>query len=781
VVGQAAEQIIAGVVLSERLAVTMYGAIHRAQFAGQRNLRGLVIDPKLLAESSFRLALTDGGAVATVVALDHPSIVPTVAVESGGPDVVIVTRGVGRYVTVQDLITAARANRSQGGKLSIPVAAAIGRSAIEALAAAHRARVVHGAVHPRSVLVDEDGGVRLGDFVVGRALTTAVAQGADSAMWRGLAGYLAPELVVGEDPTPGADVFAVGAMLFTMLSGDVPPGTLHVTPAVERLVQRALDTDVARRYRNASDLLENLLEAFEDDRWEIADRGEIIQEAGLSHSDSNIDEATEDLLASLASPGAVQVTPIRPSMDQRAAVVASHHSHTPAGKRLDALLADLDDSRELTAVDDRPFARDPISEVIAKNPRRAEAIDPTGDPRPAGGPVVGPILPRRSPIGQPRRVPSLDDPDDDTPLPPPARDSDYEMPVVAPPPDDPHASDEAAAMSALAGLDDPARRVSTAAEQASHAADKLERAAQRVEAAAQVTARSSQGRPAPPVVDVPLMEELPPVRLRSRAVGIVALLVVVAGAIAFYFVYQNQLSATAAQRARDEQARRDADQRSHELREAQADRGAISVTSTPAEASIWLKLGRSNLDTMVLTSSQLHRIRLELPGYQPVDTEVAAASWEGSGLARKAKLSVVLKAVSVDKRTRQSTLVPLPALPANLPATTGFTAGEGPIHIETTPPGAEAWLLIGFANNNASFPTIAGRAYELRALAEGYKPGYTSITADEWRDPRGDPRAPIDVARKKETIAKHIDLEVDPDAAPAGPGPKSRPGSRPRK
>jgi hypothetical protein len=71
VVGQAAEQIIAGVVLSERLAVTMYGAIHRAQFSGQRNLRGLVVDPKMLAESSFRLALTDGGAVATVVALDH--------------------------------------------------------------------------------------------------------------------------------------------------------------------------------------------------------------------------------------------------------------------------------------------------------------------------------------------------------------------------------------------------------------------------------------------------------------------------------------------------------------------------------------------------------------------------------------------------------------------------------------------------------------------------------------------------------------------------------------
>ena len=279
---QAAEQIIAGVVLSERLAVTMYGAIHRAQFSGQRNLRGLVIDQKMLAEDSFRVALTDAKLIKTVLDLEHEQIVPTFAVESNGPDVVVVTRGVGRYVTVQDLISAARANRAQGGKLPLPVAAAIGRSVVEALAAAHQAKVVHGAVHPRSVLVDEDGAVRLGDFIVGRALTTAVAQGADSSLWRGLAGYLAPEVVVGEDPTPSADVFAAGAMLFTMLSGEAPPGTLHVTPAVERLVQRALDTDISRRYKNASDLLENLLEAFEDDRWDIAERGEVIKAAGLS-------------------------------------------------------------------------------------------------------------------------------------------------------------------------------------------------------------------------------------------------------------------------------------------------------------------------------------------------------------------------------------------------------------------------------------------------------------------------------------------------------------------
>ena len=752
VVGQAAEQIIAGVVLSERLAVTMYGAIHRAQFSGQRNLRGLVVDPKILTESSFRIAITDGGAIATAVALDHKNIVPTVTVEAGGPDVVVVTRGVGRYVTVQDVIAAARANRNQGGKLSIPVAAAIGRSVIEALAAAHKAKVVHGAVHPRSVLIDEDGGVRLGDFVVGRALTTAVAQGADSTLWRGLAGYLAPELVVGEEPTPGADVFAAGAMLFTMLSGELPPGNLHVTPAVERLVQRALDIDISRRYRSASDLLENLLEAFEDDRWEIADRGEVIQAAGLADTDTSIDEATEDLLASLgSSPSAVQVTSSRPSIDLRGA--GGHHTPAPTANRLDALLADLDASSAHVAIDDRAGARAPIGEVLARDPRRTPA---------AGKP----------------RVPSLDDPDDETPEPglaPGLHDGDAALRGRP----GRNTGDEVAAMTALADLDElphgssrpgavpgavPGDRAAAAAAPAQIAA---------VPAAPAVIARRSEVHAtARPLVDAPQIDDLPPVRLKSRAVGIVALLVVAAGSIGIYLKYQEQEEASIAQRERREQARKKHDEDQTRALNAQADPGAITVTATPREASVWIKLGRTNLDTMVLTSSQLHRLRLELDGYQPIDTEVVAASWEGSGETKRAKVSIALKAAALDRKTKQPLIEKLPALPPNLAPQTGFTPGEGPIHIETSPPGAEVWLLIGYADSGVHFPLIAGRAYELRALADGYKPGYASITADEWRDPSGDPKAPIDMAKKKPAIEKHIDLRVDPDAPKLSKQPK---------
>ncbi len=736
--GQAAEQLIAGVVLSERLAVTMYGAIHRAQFGGQRNLRGLVVDPKMLEEDAFRIALTDTKQIEKVVRLDHPNIVQTTTVEAGGPDVVVVTRGVGRYVTVQDLITNAKA-RSKQGKLPMPIAALIGKSVIEALAAAHKAGVIHGAVHPRSVLVDEDGAVRLGDFVTGRALTTAVAQGADSSLWRGLTGYIAPELVVGEDPSPGVDVFAVGAMLFTMLSGEVPPGSLRATPPVERLVQRALDTDASRRYRSAPDMLENLLEALEDDRWELAERGELIKEAGLSASDSNIDDATEDLLASLGSSG-MQVTatrsepkielPRRPSSD---------------GGGLDALIGQLGDDTGMTQVDDIPRRRDPISDIIRKDPRKAEAIV------------------------QPARVPSLDDDDSIPPMRAPARGvrehtESRDMRGAS--------ADEAAALAAIGDLDAPARRMNSAAEQATAAAAKLDEAAARAERAAQRAqsepamerAPRSAPRVAPPIVAPIQVDDIPPPRLKSplrSAFGALIVLGVVGGA---GFLVYNKLEgddARAAQAKLDEEKRQqEKDEIERKLNAAQPDSGAIEINATGA--GIWMRLGRTPVVTAInLPAGQPHDLVLLHEGNKVTEAQVNGTHWKGAQKSLAAKLSVKLEP------SKAPAVLPLQPTTPQL-ASTGVV-GAGPVTIESTPADAEVWLFLGA--NQARFNELwAGRDYELRVVKPGFKTQTVKFSADDWRD-GGDPRMPIDAAKKKPLLSKTVDtFEPDPDAKPPKKG-----------
>ena len=741
--GQAAEQIIAGVVLSERLAVTMYGAIHRAQFGGQRNMRGLVVDPKMLAEDAFRIPLTDQKSIAAVTALDHANIVPTIGVESGGPDVVVVTRGVGRFVTVQDVITAAKARSKGGGKLSMPVAALIGKSVIEALAVAHKAGVIHGAVHPRSVLVDEEGVVRLGDFVVGRALTTAVAQGAESSLWRGLTGYIAPELVVGEDPTPGADVFAVGAMLFTMLSGEVPPGSLRATPAVERLVQRALDTDVSRRYKSASELLENLLEAMEDDRWQLAERGELIEEAGLSQTDSgNIDDATEDLLASLNTPTGVQLAPMRPSADLRAEQASRKPGKNDTGGRLDALLANLgDEATGMTTIDEPPnkFARDPISDIIRKDPRRGEAIVSSA------------------------RVPSLDDPDDD--VPPVRAKSDPNLTGVDSPGGNKRRAsspalargntDENAAMDAIGSLDQGARRVSTAGEVAAAAAAKLEDAAHRAERAAKRLETNNEPAVRARPVPVPDDLDVPAPRIKSRVPGILGGLVIIGGIAAAIYFYKNKEEhdeAEAAAHKKDQDDREKAAKALEDkLRNGQPDPGTIEVSSM--EAGIWLRLGRTPLDTSIwLPASQAHDLVLIKDGDEPTEAQVNGTSWTGTGKELKGKITVTLKPLKPKAKPPEIPLQPTtPVL-----ATTGM-AGQGPVHVDSTPSDAEVWLFLGA--NNAKFSNVwAGRDYELAVVRPGYKTQHVTFKAEDWRD-GGDPNIPIDAAKKKLVLHKDVELE----------------------
>jgi hypothetical protein len=761
VAGQAAEQIIAGVVLSERLAVTMYGAIHRAQFNGARNLRGLVIDAKMLAETGFRIALTDAKSIAALTRLDHPGIVPTVTVESGGADVVVVTRGVGRYVSVQDLISAARADKASGGKLSLPVAGTIGKAVIEALAAAHAIGVVHGAVHPRSVLIDEDGAVRLTDFVVGRALTTAVAQGADSSLWRGLAGYLAPELVVGEDPAPPADVFAVGAMLFTMLTGEAPPGALHATPAVERLVQRALDTDTTRRYKSAADLLENLLEAYEDDHWELAARGELIKAAGLSQSDGNIDDATEDLLASLGGPGlgSVQVTPIRPSQEMRAERLVARQEPTGVapGKRLDALLTDLEEP-SMTNVDVAALRPDPISEIIKRDPRKDEAIVSVGrdDARVAAD--GGAAARRPSSRGSVRSS----------------------------------SQDEVAALDAIAGLDEPVRRVSTAADAAEAAVAKLTEAAARAEAAARVidtgkvrkadptdidpprrgsgdlgraTPVPSGSRVGAPLEPIAALDGEPPKLTKpvNKIIGVLALAVLAGGGYGVYWKIQSDRAETEKNKKdRDDlQKKLDAEAAAQTQQNIanQVDPGTLRINANPGNAAVWLNIGKTPLTSLELSAKDTHQLALTHDGFDAVEAEVTADKWTTSdNTKRVAHLSVSLPAHTEvkPKPPHDPTLPPLQSTGLQKP--TGLI-GKGPLVIESTPPGSDVWLFLGAVP--AEIKDIpAGRAYEVLVQKTGYKPKRIAIVADDWRVP-GDTNPNIDAAKKKDALDIEADLEKE--------------------
>ncbi|MGP4048265.1 protein kinase domain-containing protein [Streptomyces sp. 2A115] len=111
------------------------------------------------------------------------------------------------------------------GTLDAREAARIGAKVMDALAAAHRAGVLHRDVKPGNILLDRSGRVLLTDF--GIATMDDPGDGSATRLTRsgelvGSLDYLAPERAQGHDPGPASDVWALGAALYAAVEGTSP-------------------------------------------------------------------------------------------------------------------------------------------------------------------------------------------------------------------------------------------------------------------------------------------------------------------------------------------------------------------------------------------------------------------------------------------------------------------------------------------------------------------------------------------------------------------------------
>lgn len=89
-----------------------------------------------------------------------------------------------------------------------------------ALSAAHGAHIIHRDVKPENVLITPTGEVKVADFGLARAVSAATT--ATGGTLIGTVSYLAPEIVVNEGADARSDVYACGAMLYEMLTGQKP-------------------------------------------------------------------------------------------------------------------------------------------------------------------------------------------------------------------------------------------------------------------------------------------------------------------------------------------------------------------------------------------------------------------------------------------------------------------------------------------------------------------------------------------------------------------------------
>jgi len=235
-------------------------------------------------ERSFRVRFERESRL--TAAIEHPNVIPVYA--AGEEDGLLYL--VMRWVTGTDL----RELLAREGRLGPERAAGIVAQVGAGLDAAHAAGLVHRDVKPANVLISAEGHVYLSDFGITR-LVDGDTRVTDSGEWVGTVDFMAPEHLRSRPTDARSDVYALGCVLHTALTGTPPfrrdtvAGTiaahLHEPPPrpsaaapgipaeLDRVVARALAKRPEDRYPSAGDLARAAAAAA---------RGETITEAERS-------------------------------------------------------------------------------------------------------------------------------------------------------------------------------------------------------------------------------------------------------------------------------------------------------------------------------------------------------------------------------------------------------------------------------------------------------------------------------------------------------------------
>ncbi len=214
----------------------------------------------------------------TMASLNHPHILPVIAFGETDDALYLVMKFIDGG-TLEDLL---------GAPVLPDRTAELAEQIAGALTYAHAQGVIHRDLKPANILLDRDGASYLADFGIarlvdseGRTLAESITQ---TGMLLGTPAYIAPEQWHGEAATPRCDIYALGVIFYEMLSGRRPfVGTIHtlinqhlnempappsqlnraLSPAVDKVMMRALAKDPNARFAAAEDFAEALKKALE--------------------------------------------------------------------------------------------------------------------------------------------------------------------------------------------------------------------------------------------------------------------------------------------------------------------------------------------------------------------------------------------------------------------------------------------------------------------------------------------------------------------------------------
>ena len=172
-------------------------------------------------------------------------------------------------------------DRLEAGSLPVRKALDFGAQIARGLAAAHERGIIHRDLKPENIFIVNDGQIKILDFGLARQVNdeqdpTVTGRGTAPGVVMGTAGYMSPEQVRGQPVDSRSDVFALGAVLYEMLTGkrafrrdsaaetmsaivnehppDLSTVRADVSPSIDRIVHHCLEKHPAERFQSARDV-----------------------------------------------------------------------------------------------------------------------------------------------------------------------------------------------------------------------------------------------------------------------------------------------------------------------------------------------------------------------------------------------------------------------------------------------------------------------------------------------------------------------------------------------
>lgn len=182
------------------------------------------------------------------------------------------------------------------GILDEAAALGIADGVLNALEVSHQAGIIHRDIKPANVMLTKNGGVKVMDFGIARAIADATQNTSETSSILGTALYISPEQAQGEDADERSDLYSLGVMLYEMLAGrppfqadspvavafqhindEVPPIRMQnpkVSAGTARIVHQLMDKDRPNRFQSATEVRQALLALPEPGTEvdEVADR-----------------------------------------------------------------------------------------------------------------------------------------------------------------------------------------------------------------------------------------------------------------------------------------------------------------------------------------------------------------------------------------------------------------------------------------------------------------------------------------------------------------------------